>query len=61
MGEGETSLHRGTWESAIPHLGDQPAARPRGLPWAITTFPLPSHRYFLKESPMCCFICCRPW
>lgn len=21
----------------------------------------PSHRYFLKDSPMCCFICCRPW
>lgn len=52
----------GAWEVSLrstlepgtvqPHLGEQ---------WAVATLPLPSHRYFLKESPMCCLICCRPW
>ena len=53
MGGWEVSL-RSTLEpgQCNPRLGDQ---------WAVTTLPLPSYRYFLKESPMCCFICCRPW
>lgn len=64
---GGPSLHT----SLIPHLGAQRAAAASQSPGALCTVggatppsphPLwPSHRYFLKDSPMCCFICCRPW
>ena len=52
----------GGWEVSLRSTLEPGQCNPRlGDPWAVTTLPLPSYRYFLKESPMCCFICCRPW
>lgn len=49
---GEPLLYPGTRDSVPPTLGNSGQSPPSRLP---------AHRYFLKESPMCCFICCRPW
>lgn len=51
VGGGRASLYCRARDMHFPTLGS----------WQQTAGGGASHRYFLKESPICCFICCRPW